>query len=304
MTPEYKRKIWKWTLFVVLPILYCSGFGLLSLADFVVNKPYRQTIKMLTTEGTSLYVGTSIPYKTFQQEFFYQPLTIDGADAQAWTEDGKLLIEVGDEVIERNDIEVNEWCWAPKNHCLFFFDGGDKSDPPNRHIWKWSKPTGFVRISSIPRPFYNLTVSLDDSSICAMIYETRSERENSIYSCSINGGKEYRAKYDFSNFKPVMLANGIFLLEVENDEEVDHFGVPSGITYRWTPGSEATIFKIGDRMVRSVDAVGGSIWVLFQEPQYHWYPWKYIRGNDKVTVARLSEDLTKIVEEIPLRSEE
>lgn len=304
MTPEYKRKVWKWILFVVLPILYLCGFCFLSMADIVWSQTLRQSPRLLTTEGNSLYVGTSAPRKTFQQQFFYEPLYIDGQSATAWTEDGKLSIQVGEDVYERDNVGLDTWFWSPKNHCLFYLDQGDKSDPPNRHIWKWSKPKGFERMTSKPQAFYNLTVSLDGNSICAMVYDPREDSVNSVFSCSVNGGKEFRDKHDLSNFKPVMLSKGSYLLEVEDQEEVDKFDIPYSVVYRWSPGSEPTIFKVGNRAPRCVDAVGGSIWVLFQEQRYEWRPWMVGRGKDKVTVARLSDDLTKIVEEIPLRSEE
>ncbi len=290
---------------LVILTTYLTLFGLASVNAFVTNRSYIQHQKMIVSEGNSVYVGVRELAKTYRQPFLDQPLVVNRTSAWAYMSDETFTIYANGKEIKRKVLGETEWTWSPQTESVFFLQSSDDEYPPNKNIWKWSPKNGFVCLTKKPQKFFNLTVSLDGRSVCAMNYQGGDRGENSIFSCSIFGASPRKITFGPANFRPIMIGQNDYLLEADDWVLSKTFASIHTHVYRWSTGFKKSVpFVVEGRTVRSALAVQGSVWVLFQEPVYHWYPWMVKRGDDIVTVARLSPDLKRIEQQSLLSSEE
>jgi hypothetical protein len=296
-----KRRI---AIAAVILTAYLTLFGLASMNAFVTNRSYLQHQKMLVSEGNSLYVGVRELGRTYQQPFLDQPLIVNNSEAWADMFEDTFTIFANGKEIKRKVVGETDWIWSSGYESVFFLQSSDDEDPPNKNIWKWSPKNGFVCLTKKPQKFFNMTLSLDGRSLSAMTYEAGGYGRNSMFSCSIFGASPKRIEFGKANFRPTMLGQGDYLLEADDWVLSKTFASIHTHVFRWKTGFKKSVpFVVEGRTVRSALAVKGSVWVLFQEPVYRWYPWMVKREDDKVTVAKLSPDLKRIEHQSQLRPE-
>ena len=288
-------------LLFLLFFVYGFIFFASSLFFFIKDQSYRQITHVLISDGNILYAGNRNSDSCYEFRYYNKPLYIDDEYAVAGIEGNKLSIWVGSKEIVRNGFGLSNWLWAPERKCLLFLQSADQNSATKKHIWKWSPAEGFTCLTKRPQDFYHLRLSTDGRYVSSLIYDDSPETENSVFTCLIADGSFQRHNYGKSNFGSTYLGANEYLMEVDDPFRESSIGASPLQVYRWSTDSEhSEPFAIGGKAVRSAEAIGGSVWVLFQEPDYQWYPWMVRRGKDKVTIAKLSKDLKTIVETYPL----
>ena len=295
-----RRKIFLWV--ILGSVVYLFSFGGLSVLHYVENRSYYRTAKVLTSDGARLYVGDKTTGKTYDEVFFQRTPFVDGLSAYAWMEGQTLHVQYGDKKFARKCNSTDYPMWSPTKEELYFIDT-EKDQQRKMRIWKWSLATSFVPITKVEDDLYYLEPSLDGKYVTALSYRADSSQENALCVYSTEGGRPRKYSYGYYNFRAVMIGEDDFLVdEIINSASVG-FIPDSVLTYRWSPRAKTKKRFTVDRQVRSSLAIGGSVWVVFQEPSYSFYPWIVTRGDDVVSVAKLSQDLKRIEVEKQLTEE-
>lgn len=290
------RRVW---IVIIVICLYacvftCATLG--ALLNSVINPPDQ---RMFTSDGSRLYVANTVTGKTNTQVLAERLVEIGGEKASTSFSEGKLYIQVGDQVYWWQGKHVSYPIWCLRTKSVYFLVP-ESEDKHTVSIWKWSKPIGFSKISK--KPIYGLfflNMSLSQDALVAMIYD---ERRSSIFTCGLDGGNPKTQKASNHNFDAVMISQDHYILneQLSMNRGADYYIKGVDVVEWFKKTDVRKPFAVEGRTVSGTVAFDGDVWVLFQKPTFRFYPWMISPGDYEISVAKLNRERTNVVQEIKL----